>query len=109
MKKNYIYILLLIFGGSALHAQQTPVNDSITKPKIEVVARPQQDKISLRWAVNSPLAWKLLSQYGYKLERYTITRDGKTLPKPEKTELTDFPIVPDPLESWEALIQVNDN
>src|SRR5690606_29085261 len=48
------------------------------------------------------------SQYGYKLERYTITRDGKTLPEPEKTELTD-PIVPDPLESWEALIQVNDN
>lgn len=78
------------------------------KPEIQVIARVQKDKILLRWAVNTPISWKKLNRYGYTLERYTVTRDNKTLANPEKLVLAKI-LKPDPLETWEKLIETNDN
>ncbi|GGF23916.1 hypothetical protein [Flavobacterium limi] len=84
--------------------------DTITekKPEIQVIARVQKDRILLRWAVTTPIAWKKLNTYGYTLERYTVTRDNKTLTQPEKLILAKV-IKPEPLESWEKIIENNDN
>jgi fibronectin type 3 domain-containing protein len=84
--------------------------DTITekKPEIQVIARVQKDRILLRWAVTTPIAWKKLNTYGYTLERYTVTRDNKTLKQPEKLILAKV-IKPEPLESWEKVIESNDN
>ncbi|MBZ4043846.1 fibronectin type III domain-containing protein [Flavobacterium hibisci] len=84
--------------------------DTITekKPEIQVIARVQKDRILLRWAVTTPIAWKKLNTYGYRLERYTVTRDNKTLTQPEKLILAKV-IKPEPLESWEKVIETNDN
>jgi fibronectin type 3 domain-containing protein len=84
--------------------------DTITekKPEIQVIARVQKDRILLRWAVTTPIAWKKLNTYGYTLERYTVTRDNKTLTQPEKLILAKV-IKPEPLESWEKVIESNDN
>ena len=109
MKYKFFIILFLtvIISGNAQIATN---NDSIISEKkleIKVIARVQKDKILLRWAVNDPLAWKKLNKYGYSLERYTVTRDNKTLEKPEKLVIAKV-IKPEPLESWEKLIEVND-
>lgn len=78
------------------------------KPEIQVIARVQKDKILLRWAVTTPMAWKKLNIYGYTLERYTVTRDNKTLSNPEKLVLSKV-LKPEPLETWEKIIEANDN
>ncbi|MCD0469155.1 hypothetical protein [Flavobacterium sp. JAS] len=109
MKFKFLTILFLIAIVSG-HAQVVSNKDSIiTEKKIEiqVIARIQKNKILLRWAVNDPLAWKKLNKYGYSLERYTVTRDNKTLEKPEKLVLAQV-IKPEPLEAWEKLIEIND-
>lgn len=78
------------------------------KPEIQVIARVQKDKILLRWAVTTPIAWKKLNTYGYTIERYTVTRDNKTLPQPEKVVLAKA-FKPEPAETWEKIIENNDN
>ena len=106
IKFSIIFIFILISNSFS----QTKTNDTITekKPEIQVIARVQKDKILLRWAVTTPIAWKKLNTYGYILERYTVTRDNKTLVHPEKLVLAKV-IKPEPLETWEKLIDVNDN
>ena len=108
MKFKFIIILFLLVIARG-YAQVVNNKDSVSEKKIEiqVIARVQKNKILLRWAVNDPLAWKKLNKYGYSLERYTVTRDNKTLEKPEKLILAKV-IKPEPLETWEKLIEVND-
>jgi len=108
MKFKFIIILFSLVIASG-YAQVVNNKDSVSEKKIEiqVIARVQKNKILLRWAVNDPLAWKKLNKYGYSLERYTLTRDNKTLEKPEKLILAKV-IKPEPLETWEKLIEVND-
>ena len=108
MKFKFIIILFSLVIASG-YAQVVNNKDSVSEKKIEiqVIARVQKNKILLRWAVNDPLAWKKLNKYGYSLERYTVTRDNKTLEKPEKLILAKV-IKPEPLETWEKLIEVND-
>ncbi|NJM80046.1 MAG: hypothetical protein HC854_11275 [Flavobacterium sp.] len=68
-------------------------------------ARALQDKVLLRWAVDTPLEWKRANTTGFKLTKFIIKRDGKVLLQPEKTELSSKLITPEPLESWMDLIQ----
>lgn len=107
MKFQFSIIFIFIIGFTGFSQSK---EDTITekKPEIQVIARVQKDRILLRWAVTTPIAWKKLNTYGYTLERYTVTRDNKTLSQPEKLVLDQL-IKPEPLESWEKLIDVNDN
>ena len=104
-KFSIVFIFILISNS---FSQAKTEDTTEKKPEIQVIARVQKDKILLRWAVTTPIAWKKLNTYGYTLERYTVTRDNKTLSHPEKSVLAKV-VKPEPLETWEKLIDVNDN
>jgi uncharacterized protein len=109
MRFKFSIILVFILAFNSFSQDKT--EETVTaekKPEIQVIARIQKDKILLRWAVTTPIAWKKLNTYGYTLERYTVTRDNKTLSNPEKLVLSKV-LKPEPLETWEKLIEVNDN
>jgi hypothetical protein len=110
MKLQYI-IALLFLGYSTSYAQKNTIAEKAIPEKessIQVIVRVQKDKILLRWAPSDALAWKKLNKYGYQLERYTVTRDNKTLPNPEKVVLVKT-LKPEPIENWENTIDENDN
>ncbi|MBW1656224.1 hypothetical protein [Flavobacterium quisquiliarum] len=110
MKLKFLIVLVFTIIHTN-YAQQNTAKDSIPVDKkigIEVIARVQKDRILLRWAVNDPIAWKKLNTYGYLVERYTVTRDNKTLQKPEKMILAQVS-KPEAVELWEKLIDENDN
>lgn len=109
MKFKFSLAIIIVMISNCF-AQSKP-EDTITtekKPEIQVIARVQKDKILIRWAVNSPIAWKKLNLHGYTIERYTVTRDNKTLANPEKLILAQA-LKPEPLEKWEKIIENNDN
>lgn len=111
MKIKYLIFLSLIINiGIYSQENNTPQNDvpNPVKPEIQVIARVQKDKILLRWAPTNAIAWKKLNTYGYIVERYTITRDNKTLETPEKIILAKVS-KPEPVEKWENLIETDDN
>ncbi|PZX93032.1 hypothetical protein DOS84_11725 [Flavobacterium aquariorum] len=110
MKLHYI-ILILFWGFNFSNAQKKPTPEKATlekEPTIQVIVRVKKDKILLRWAPTDALAWKKLNKYGYQLERYTVTRDNKTLSNPAKIVLANE-LKPEPLENWEKTIEDNDN
>jgi hypothetical protein len=72
---------------------------------VMVNARAQKDKILVRWAITTPNEWKKAHKKGFILNRFTVLRDGKMLPKPEKTILTPKPLLPEVLDSWMDLAQ----
>lgn len=106
--KIIIIFFFTIISNSFSQNKTGEVVTSEKKTEIQVIARVQKNKILLRWAVTDPIAWKKLNTYGYLVERYTVTRDNKTLLSPEKTVLSKVS-KPDPIESWEKLIKNNDN
>ncbi|MDX6181603.1 hypothetical protein SGQ44_06315 [Flavobacterium sp. Fl-77] len=109
MKFKFLIILFFTIISNGFSQDKTePIAAENKKPEIQVIARVQKDRILLRWAVTSPIAWKKLNKYGYSVERYTVTRDNKTLSSPEKIVLVKN-LKPAPLEEWEKLIETNDN
>lgn len=95
MYKKITYITVLVVCNllfdTAIIAQ--------SKSSIQVIARPQKDKILLRWGTTTPVSWKLSNQYGFIVERYTITRDKKLLQQPEKKIISATPFKPQPLDN----------
>ena len=104
------YLIICLFFCGFLTTAQTPVDTPpVSDNAIQVVGRVFKDRILLRWGTTRPLAWKQLNRYGYTIERYTILRDGKTLPEPEKNILTSNPLLPEPVENWVNDIETNNN
>jgi len=102
-KKLIIAILILLFGQEVSFAQSEE-----QLPEVRVIARAQEDKILLRWTLNTPVSWRKGNRYGYTLERYTISRDQKTLANPEKLIIGQN-FMPAPMMEWEAIAESNDN
>ena len=94
----FLVIVLLVIPGF-LHAQ-VPAG-------ISVRANVKENVIQLRWAVNTPMAWKQLNKYGYIVERYTVVRNGEILSMPEKVVITATPLKPQPLNNWQQLATSN--
>ncbi len=65
--------------------------------KVSLRANAQQDRIQLRWAVNSPSAWYFTNKNGFTLVRYTIMRDSTVLETPEKITIAHV-LKPQPLD-----------
>jgi uncharacterized protein len=59
----------------------------------------------LRWAVNQPMAWKIANNYGFYVDRTTVSREGKPLETPEIILLTERPIKPQPLSIWQKAVK----
>jgi uncharacterized protein len=96
-------ILFLLIISSSLGFSQNKLATVI------VNARAQNDKILIRWAINSPSEWQKANKKGFIVTRSTVFRDGKILPKPEKTLLTTKPLLPEPLDTWIDLVQKDNN
>ncbi len=75
--------------------------------KLMLVSRVKGNAIMLRWIPNSPLVWKRANQYGYKIERYTVSRDGALLPMPEYKLITKVPLKPKLFDEWKAMIDTS--
>ncbi|WP_157373991.1 fibronectin type III domain-containing protein [Arenibacter certesii] len=92
MKHILPLILLLV---SWVNAQE--------KPSVQVIARSLPDKVLLRWAVDEPLAWKKSNEYGFLIEKSTISRNGEAVIPIERQQLVSAPLKPRPLAEWEVL------
>lgn len=79
------------------------------EPAIMVNARAQKNRILIRWAINSPSEWKKAHKKGFVINRVTVLRNGKILPKPEKVLLTKTPLRPEALDLWLDLVQKDNN
>ncbi|WP_378181386.1 hypothetical protein [Aquimarina sp. SS2-1] len=102
-KKLIIAILMLLFGSKISFAQSEE-----QPPEVRVIARVQEDRILLRWTLNTPVSWRKGNRYGYTLERYTVSRDRKTLATPEKLIIGQN-FIPAPMMEWESIAETSDN
>ena len=103
MKRYIVCVFLLCLAGINLVVAQDTA-------RIYVRVRVRQDAILLRWAAETPLAWKQTNRSGFRVERYTVVRNGALLEKPERTVLNAGKVVrAEPLESWIPLLATNDN
>ena len=101
-----LVILVMLLLGAMLHGQQ-PIGDQ--EPEVKVMARATNNAIMLRWGVTTPTAWKYANQYGFTIERKTITRAGQILPDPEVKILVSIPLKPKPMMEWETFTQTSMN
>ncbi|MDF1546368.1 MAG: hypothetical protein P1P88_01010, partial [Bacteroidales bacterium] len=97
--KKHINILLLSILLSATAAAQ-----SDTLPQIKVMARALPDKIILRWAPTTPIAWQIINKYGYTIERVIMTKKNKLVKNRVAEKITEAPILPYPEEQWEKVV-----
>lgn len=104
--KRRVAILIFLLIGTLVKAQNVPEEDP--GPGIAVIGRAQKDRILLRWAPNNATVWQFTLQYGFVLERFTITRNNQLLDAPERTILAGTPIKALPVEQWEAIAEVDD-
>lgn len=105
--KRLLLLLLVLFG--VLQTQSQNNADALQNPEIKVIARAQKERILLRWAPTTPIAWKQLNVHGYTIERYTTSRNGTTLSNPEKETITKTALTPEPINSWVTIVNNNDN
>ncbi|MEW7290666.1 hypothetical protein [Aquimarina sp. 2304DJ70-9] len=105
---NYIYTFVVILTLIPIHMlAQDPIGEEI--PEVKVIGTVTKDAIMLRWAVNTPLAWKYVNQYGYTIERKTIAIGEEILKEPIVKKITSTPILPKPMMQWENFVENNDN
>jgi len=101
LKINYRLILFfLILNTSSLLAQESHTS-------LKLIARPLPDSILLRWAPSNYEGWNAGNQYGYKLIRFTLMKDGQMVQQPQAEEVTTSAIKPWPLLAWEQLVNVD--
>lgn len=105
MSKKYLlsfcFLMISIFVFSQEKQEQT------LTPHIRLKADSKKDKISLRWAVDEPLAWQKANKTGFQLKRYTLMKDGKLLQTPEEKDLGIF--LPAQEKDWMKIVEKNDN
>ncbi len=110
LKKQHILnkylLLLLLFSFPFLWGQQKDKDKTII-PRIRLKVDGKKDRISLRWAVDEPIAWQKANKIGFSLKRFTLSRDGKVLPKAEEKDLGIFK--PASENEWKKVVEKNDN
>ena len=79
-------------------------HEPIISETIAVTARPSADSITLRWAPMSHNVWRWGNNYGYRIERYVMSRGGRLLARPEKKILHPA-LKPLPESDWEDLVR----
>ncbi len=98
MRIKTLHIILLVLLMQKTFAQNVP-------NCIEVVGRPSQDSIMLRWAPMSHEKWQEGNKVGYTVERFTMVRDQRIINPPEIRTITPSPLKPLPLDEWEPLVR----
>ena len=91
--------LLLAIGLWSIGFVAMAQNDSSS---IAVKTRWSNQGVMLRWSAPNANAWACTNQSGFRLIRYTISREGQILEKPEVVELATR-ISARPLQEWAEL------
>lgn len=107
MNRTYsyrVYILILLTVGLTAF---TGYGQS-EKPAIKVQGKSTQRSIKLRWAPNTPTAWYFANQYGYTVERLTLSENNKMLSQPVKIILNKQPLKPAQQTFWEPHMDTDD-
>ena len=78
--------------------------EPIISERIAVMARPAADSVTLRWAPLSFKVWQSGNRHGYRVERYTLARNGRLLPRPEKAIIVSN-TAPLPEAQWEGIVR----
>lgn len=98
---NFCFLMISVFAFSQQKQEKTII------PHIRLKADSKKDYISLRWAVDEPLAWQKANKTGFVLKRYTLSRDGIILQKAEEKDLGIFK--PASETEWKKVVEKNDN
>ena len=104
MSKKILSFCLSIISLFAFSQEKA---DAIAVPHIRLKIDSKKDQISLRWAVDEPIAWQKANKAGFQLKRYTLMRDGVLLAKPEEKDLGVFQ--PASEAEWKKVVESNDN
>lgn len=107
IKVKIISALLGILCFCSLQFKAFAQDSEITN-EVRIIARVQDGKVLLRWAVSSSSLWLKANKYGYKIDRYTVSRDGVLVSPPVKTTLSTSPIMPAPVAEWEEMVNNDD-
>jgi hypothetical protein len=103
--KRLSYILLFFVISISSFAQQK----NEVKPAVAAIAKTFGDSIIIRWAPNTPMAWKLSNKDGYVVERYTLPKDQKDAKKTDVMKVVlASNLKPAPLEQWEPVAKQSD-
>lgn len=107
MIKRMIISLCVIFVTHLANGQISKVETP--KLYIAIIADGRGDSILVRWALSNTAAWQIGNRYGYKLERFTVLRDGKpTNELLTKPTLVIDTIKPLPKDKWDDVIQLDE-
>ncbi|MBP2617880.1 hypothetical protein [Chryseobacterium jejuense] len=101
------YLLLFTMLLCSIVWGQQKDNEKPIIPHIRLKTDPKKDGISLRWAVDEPLAWQRANKTGFSLKRYVLARNGKVLTKPEEKDLGIFRAASE--NEWKKVVEKNDN
>lgn len=101
-------LLMVCFVQTVMHAE-AQIDSLRALDPIQVIARPSADSIVLRWAPVETRYWLATNKQGYVIERYTLVRDGKSLPEPEKKIITTIPLKPYTEAQWERIVNNSNN
>lgn len=104
MSKKYLLSFCFLMISAFAFSQEKQEKTII--PHIRLKADSKKDRISLRWAVDEPIAWQKANKTGFVLKRYTLSRDGKLLEKPEEKDLGVFK--PASETEWKKIVEEND-
>lgn len=69
-----------------------------------LLGSPREHEILLRWAPTSPDVWRLDNEYGYKVERFTMLRDGEIPAEMNPVLLSEVVFRPMAQQQWERYI-----
>lgn len=103
-------LLLLPVLCTCVRAQDSPSIAGISDGTLGLTARSFTDSVRLRWAPSAFPLWQELMEKGIYVDRYTLMRDGSTLPLAERQQrrrLTPRPIRPAPEADFGALANQN--
>lgn len=106
MKNNpgHPFRLLLVLAFHLVAVAATSQHrDAPLSESIAVMARPSADSVLLRWAPLNFKVWHLGNIHGYRIERYTLARNGSLLSQVEKVILHPS-VKPLPEQVWEKWV-----
>ncbi|WP_369049314.1 fibronectin type III domain-containing protein [Tenacibaculum sp. UWU-22] len=108
MKRVFVaFNLLLVTHFLFVSKAFAQVNEAEKEPSVQLLARVQKDRVLLRWATNTAIAWKKTNTNGFILEKYVFSRDGVRLNELEK--VWEKHIQKAPLETWQEIVKKDNN
>jgi uncharacterized protein len=94
---------------SLLVSANIGLSQHVVLPRVEVLGKATDRSIKLRWAPSTPALWRFANQYGYTVERITISQGNRVLKLPIRKILTSSGIKPSEEALWKRYSDGGDN